>query len=155
MAPAFQLRDPGFAERIRASFARQHFMNLIGAQLVSVTPGAVEIALPLRPELEQQHGYAHAGATMSIADTAAGYASQSLMEPGAGVLTVELKINLLAPARGERLVARGQVERAGRRITVARADVFGVEGGPGGGTETHVATALGTFMAMPGLADEP
>jgi uncharacterized protein (TIGR00369 family) len=117
-------RDPDFAARVRASFAAQRFMAHLGAELLSVAPGAVEIALPLRPALTQHHGYAHAGATWSIADTAAGFAAQTLMAPDEGVLTVELKINLLAPARGARLIARGRVERAGRRLTVGRADVF-------------------------------
>jgi uncharacterized protein (TIGR00369 family) len=144
-------RDPDFAARVRASFARQRFMALLGAEVVAVGPGAVEIALPLRPELSQQHGYAHAGAAWAIADSAAGYAAQTLMGPADGVLTVELKINLLAPARGARLVARGRVERAGRRLTVARAEVSAVENG----AETPVALALGTFMTMAGLADAP
>jgi uncharacterized protein (TIGR00369 family) len=145
----FEPRDPDFDARVRASFVRQAFMNLLGARLLRVAPGAVEIELPLRRELEQQHGFAHAGAAWSIADSAAGYASHSLMAADQGVLTVELKINLLAPAKGERLIARGRVERAGRRLTVARADVYAVAGAE----ETHVATALGTFMAMNGLAD--
>jgi uncharacterized protein (TIGR00369 family) len=142
-------RDPDFAARVRASFARQNFMALLGAELVSVAPGAVEIALPIRPALSQQHGYAHAGAAWSIADSAAGYAAQTLMGPDDGVLTVELKINLLAPARGERLIARGRVERSGRRLTVGRAEVAAVEDG----RETVVALALGTFMTMAGLGD--
>ena len=146
--PGFEPRDPGFDARVRTSFARQNFMALLGARILSVAPGAVEIELPIRRELEQQHGFAHAGVAWSIADSAAGYASQSLMAPSEGVLTVELKINLLAPAKGEHLIARGRVERAGRRLTVARADVYAVAGG----TETHVATAMGTFMAMSGLA---
>jgi uncharacterized protein (TIGR00369 family) len=142
-------RDPDFAARVRASFAAQRFMAHLGAELLSVAPGAVEIALPLRPALTQHHGYAHAGATWSIADTAAGFAAQTLMAPDEGVLTVELKINLLAPARGARLIARGRVERAGRRLTVGRADVFA----EGEGGQTPVAIALGTFMTMPGLVD--
>lgn len=142
-------RDPAFAERVRASFARQGFMTLIGATLGRVEPGFVEILLPLRPELSQQHGFAHAGAAWAIADTAAGYAAQTLMAPEDGVLSVEVKINLLAPARGERLIARGRVERAGRTLTVGRADVFAIRDGE----ERAVATALGTFMARPGLAD--
>ena len=150
MSGTFAPRDPDFHDRVHTSFARQNFMALIGARLLSVAPGAVEIELPLRPELEQQHGYAHAGAAWAIADSAAGYASQSLMAADEGVLTVELKINLLAPAKGERLVARGRVERAGRRLLVARSDVYGVEGG----RETHVAIAIGTFMTMGGLADK-
>ena len=143
-------RDPDFAARVAASFSKQAFMGLIGAELVSVAPGAVEIALPVRPEIGQQHGYVHAGAAWAIADSAAGYAAMSLMAPGDGVLTVELKINLLAPASGARLLARGRVERAGRTLTVARADVAAVAED---GRETAVATALGTFMRMEGLAD--
>lgn len=149
MAKAFAPRDPDFLARAHRAFAEQGFMALIGARLASVAPGAVEIELPIRPELSQQHGYAHAGAAWSIADTAAGFACQSLMAAGEGVLTVELKINLLAPAKGERLIARGQVERAGRRLTVARADVYAVSDA----TETHVALATGTFMVMAGLTD--
>jgi uncharacterized protein (TIGR00369 family) len=146
----FEPRDPNFDARVRVSFARQNFMELLGARIVSVAPGAVEVELPLRRELEQHHGFAHAGAAWAIADNAAGYASQSLMAADEGVLTVELKINLLAPAKGERLVARGRVERAGRRLTVARSDVYAVADGE----ETHVATAMGTFMTMTGLADK-
>jgi uncharacterized protein (TIGR00369 family) len=149
MSGVLEPRDPGYLARVHDSFARQHFMVLLGARLLSVAPGAVEIELPIRRELEQQHGFAHAGATWSIADSAAGYASQSLMAADEGVLTVELKINLLAPAKGERLIARGRVERAGRRLTVARADVYALADG----TETHVAKAMGTFMAVSGLAD--
>ena len=150
MTRPLEPRDPRYRERVHESFARQNFMELIGARLLSVAPGSVEIELPLRPELEQQHGYAHAGAAWSIADSAAGYASQSLMAADEGVLTVELKINLLAPAKGERLIARGRVERAGRRLIVARSDVYAVEGG----AETHVAIALGSFMTVGGLADK-
>lgn len=147
--PAFQPRDPDFLDRVTRSFGNQPFMELIGARLLSVNPGAVEIGLPLRPDLAQQHGYAHAGVAWSIADSAGGFAAQSLMAADEGVLTVELKINLLAPAKGERMVARGQVERAGRRLTVARADVYALSGG----AETHIAIAIGTYMAMAGLAD--
>ncbi len=147
--PGFEPRNPDFDARVRTSFARQNFMDLLGARILSVAPGAVEIELPIRRELEQQHGFAHAGVAWSIADSAAGYASQSLMAPSEGVLTVEFKINLLAPAKGDRLIARGRVERAGRRLTVARADVYAVAGGK----ETHVATAMGTFMTMSRLPD--
>ena len=158
MTGPFEPRDPDYRDRVHASFARQNFMALIGARVLSVAPGAVEIELALRPELEQQHGYAHAGAAWAIADSAAGYASQSLIAAGEGVLTAELKINLLAPARGARLIARGRVERPGRRLIVARADVYAVEGGAEGESETrgetHVATALGTFVVMGGLADK-
>ena len=149
MRPAYRPRDPSYRERVQRSFARQNFMTLLGARVGAVEPGAVEIELPLRPELEQQHGYAHAGAAWAIADSAAGYAAQTLLGADEGVLTVELKINLLAPATGERLVARGRVERSGRRLTVVRADVHaGTEA-----EETAVAIAIGTYMTMPGLAD--
>ncbi len=125
-------------------------MNLLGAQIISATPVAVEIGLELRPDLEQQHGFIHAGVAWTIADNAAGFATQSLLAVEDGVLTVELKINLLAPAKGQRLIARAQLLRAGRRLTVARSDVYAATGS----TETHVATALGTFMTMNGLADK-
>lgn len=150
MKPAPKPRDPNYAARVLASFARQNFMTLLGARVRSVVPGAVEIELPIRPDLEQQHGFAHAGATWAIADTAAGYASQTLMAPDDGVLTVELKINLMAPAKGERLIARGRVERAGKRLTVGRADVYA----EADGAETHVATAIGTYMTITGLSDK-
>lgn len=150
MSSQFQPRDPDFAARARASFGRQNFMKLIGARIVDVAPGAVEIEMPVRAELDQQHGYVHAGAAWSIADSAAGYAAQSLMAADEGVLTVELKINLLAPGRGQRLIARGRVERAGRRLIVGRADVYAEDGG----AETHIAIATGTYMVMPGLTDK-
>lgn len=145
-------RDPEYAARVASSFAKQAFMELIGAELASVAPGAVTVALPIRPELCQQHGYAHAGAAWAIADSAAGYAAQTLMGAGDGVLTIELKINLLAPATGARLVAEGRVERAGRRLTVARSDVHAEDAN---GARRIVATALGTFMRMEWLADRP
>ena len=150
MSKVMEPRDPDYRARVYDTFARQKFMILLGARLLSVAPGAVEIELPIRPELEQQHGFTHAGAAWSIADSAAGFASQSLMAADEGVLTVELKINLLAPAKGERLIARGRVERAGRRLMVGRSDVYAVVGD----TETHVAMAMGTFMVMSGLADK-
>lgn len=151
LPPLPEPRDPDFAARIHRSFRAQAFMTLLGARLLTVEPGEIQIDLTVRPELCQQHGYVHAGAAWSIADSAAGFASQTLMAPDEGVLTVELKINLLAPAEGRLLRAIGRVERAGRRLTVARSDVlaFATEDGQ----PRHVATALGTFMAIPGLAD--
>ncbi|MCL5778041.1 PaaI family thioesterase [Limibaculum sp. FT325] len=147
----WQIRDADYARRVHASFARQHFMTLLGARLASVAPGDVVIELPVRADLEQQHGYVHAGACWSIADSAAGYASQTLMAAEDGVLTVELKINLLAPAAGDLVRAHGRVERAGRQLMVGRSDVYAIRDG----VEKHVATALGTFMVMPGLRDQP
>jgi len=105
--------------------------------------------LPFRQELTQQHGYFHAGTTATIADTAAGYAALSLYPAGTGVLTTEFKINLLNPAKGERLVARGHVIKPGRTLTVCKADVFGIQGGD----ETHVATTLLSMISIEGLQD--
>jgi uncharacterized protein (TIGR00369 family) len=146
---AFDPRDPDYARRARASFARQAFMRHIGAEIVHLAPGAVDLVCPARPELTQQHGFFHAGVTSSIADSAAGYAALSLFEPGSGVLTTEFKINLVAPAKGERLIARGRVIRPGRTLTICRSDVYGAEEG----SETLCATALLTMMQVPGLND--
>jgi uncharacterized protein (TIGR00369 family) len=144
--------DPDFAARVRDSFARQRFMATIGSRLLRVGPGEVEIELPCREDLTQQHGYLHAGAVAAIADTACGYAAFTLMPAGAAVLSVEFKLNLLAPAVGDRLLARGRVLRPGRTLTVCAADVVAVAAG---GQETLVATMLATIMTLrdrPGLA---
>src|SRR4030095_5263260 len=117
--------NPSFIEEIKQSFARQSLMQLIGAELGVVEPGVVEINLSYRPELVQQHGYLHAGIVTTIADSACGYAAFSLMPAGTEVLSVEFKVNLLRSARGSRLVARGEVIKAGRTLTVVRAEVFG------------------------------
>lgn len=146
---AFEPRDPDYAARARSGFAAQSFMATLGARLVSVEPGATVIEAEVGDHLLQQHGYAHAGVAWSIADSAAGFAAQTLMAADEGVLTVELKINLLAPAEGSTLRAEGRVERAGRRLTIGRADVYAVSDG----ASRHIATALGTFMCMPGLKD--
>lgn len=112
------------ARRVEASFARQTIMQTLGASLERVAPGEVEIALPVTSKVSQQHGFVHAGAVATIADSAAGYAALTTMPEGAGVLTAEFKINLLAPAAGERLVAVGRVVKAGRTLTIAQAEVF-------------------------------
>jgi uncharacterized protein (TIGR00369 family) len=137
--------DDGFEPRVRASFARQRVMETIGAVLTRVEAGAVEIALPYRVDLTQQHGFVHAGIVATILDSACGYAAFSLMAADAGVLTVEYKINLLRPAKGERLVARGRVMRAGRTLTVCTGEVVARIGD----TENVVATMLATLMAVP------
>src|SRR6478735_6814642 len=116
--------DDGFEPRVRASFARQRVMETIGATLTRVDPGAVEIALPYRADLTQQHGFVHAGIVATILDTACGYAAFSLMPADVAVLTVEYKINLLRPAKGDRLVARARVVRSGKTLTVCAGDVF-------------------------------
>ena len=144
-------KNPDFAQRVRDSFARQGAMALIGAELVRVEPGLVEIALAFRPELSQQHGYFHGGIVGMIADSAGGYAAFSLMPEDSSVLTVEYKINLLAPAHGERLIARGRVTKPGRTLTVSQVDVAVIRGGQ----ETLCATSLQTLMTMAGKSDGP
>lgn len=121
-------------------------MTTLGAFLVRVAPGIVEIGLPASPTVSQQHGFIHAGAVAAIADTAAGYAALSLMPPGVGVLTTEFKINLVAPAVGERVLARGRVIKAGRTLTLAQTDVFSVTAGE----EKLVALLTATLMAVEG-----
>jgi len=133
-----------FEQRARASFVRQRVMALIGAELTRVAPGEVEIALPYRTDLTQQHGFLHAGVVTTIVDSACGYAAYTLMAADASVLTVEYKVNLLAPARGERFLARGRVLKPGRTLTVCAGDVFAY----GDGQERHVATMVATMMAI-------
>lgn len=114
----FTAVDPDYVARVRDSFSRQRVMQTLGAEITRVEPGEVEIVLPFRADLTQQHGFLHAGIVTTILDSALGYAAYSLMPPGHAVLTVELKINLLAPAKGDRLVATGRVVRTGRTLTV-------------------------------------
>ena len=134
--------DPGFESRVRASFEKQKLMATLGAQLERIAPGAIDIRLPIREHISQQHGFVHAGAIASIADSACGYAAFSLMGADSGVLAVEFKINLMAPAAGDFLVARGRVLRAGRTLTVCQADVFAVAG------EKEITVALMTATIM-------
>jgi len=127
--PDFVPKDPAFEARVRESFARQKAMHLIGAVLARVEPGRVVIELPFREDLTQQHGFIHAGIVGAAADSAGGYAAYTLMPIGTSVLSVEYKMNLLAPADGERLVARGQVVRAGRTLTVCDLEVEMIKAG--------------------------
>jgi uncharacterized protein (TIGR00369 family) len=150
--PPFTPANPDFEKRIRESFARQAFMSTLGATLTRVEPGAVDIRLPIRPELSQQHGFVHAGAVAAIGDSACGYAALSLMPADTGVLAVEYKINLMAPAVGEVLIARGRVVRAGRTLSVCQAEMVAMEGG----TERPVALLVSTVMTVrdrPGVID--
>jgi uncharacterized protein (TIGR00369 family) len=119
--------NAGYEDRIRASFAKQGLMSTLGATLTKVAPGFVEIAIRPAAAISQQHGFVHAGAVSAIADSAAGYAVLSLMPPDRGVLTAEFNINLVAPAAGERIVARGRVIKAGRTLTLAQTEVFAGE----------------------------
>jgi uncharacterized protein (TIGR00369 family) len=116
-------------ERIQASFDRQGLMRHLGARITRIAPGCVHIQLPGRPEITQQNGYVHAGATSAIADTAGGYAGLTLFSEGTDVLTVEFKINLLAPAIGDHIEAVGTVLKSGRTLTVCQLEAFGVRDG--------------------------
>ena len=143
--PAFA----GYAERARSSFARQGAMALIGAQIVDVRPGYCAIAITPRPEIAQQHGYVHAGVVGAIVDSAGGYAGYTLFPEDSSVLTVEFKLNLIAPAAGDRLVAEGHVVKAGRTLTITRGEVFAeADGG-----RTLVALMQQTLMVMHGKSD--
>jgi uncharacterized protein (TIGR00369 family) len=137
--------DPQFASRVRESFARQRAMALIGATLTVVRAGYVEIELPFRDDLTQQKGFVHGGILGMIADTACGYAAFSLMPAGCSLVTVEYKINILSPARGS-LVARGEVIKPGRTLTVARAEVYARDG-------KHVASMQQTLMMLANTPD--
>lgn len=139
-------KDPGFRGRIQASFDKQGLMSTLGASILRIAPGSVDIVLPASSSVSQQHGFVHAGAVAAIADTAAGYAALSLMPPGAGVLTTEFKINLVAPATGERVVARGRVIKAGRTLTLAQTDVYSERNGD----ERLVALLTATLMTVEG-----
>ena len=145
-APArFPPVDPGFASRVRESFGRQKAMVLIGATLAAVAPGRVEIALPYRDELTQQKGYIHGGILGMIADSACGYAAFSLMPADCSLVTVEYKINILAPAR-KGLRAVGEVVKPGRTLTIARAEIFAED-------DVHVASMQQTLMMLAGAPD--
>jgi uncharacterized protein (TIGR00369 family) len=137
--------NPSFADDVARSFAQQPIMNLIGASLSLVEPGVVEITLPYRADLAQQHGYLHAGVVTTIADSACGYAAFSLMPAGAEVLSVEFKVNLLRPAQGVSFMARAEVIKAGRTLTVVRADIFGIDQNAG---KELVATMQGTMFCV-------
>jgi uncharacterized protein (TIGR00369 family) len=140
-----QARNPSFTADVANNFAQQSVMNLIGARLAHVEPGIVEIELPFRADLTQQDGFLHAGVITTVADSAAGYAAYTLMPAGSRVLSIEFKVNLLRPALGELFIARAEVIKAGRTLTVVRADVFAT----GANSEKElVATMQGTMMCL-------
>ena len=147
-ASAFEPRDPGWEAKVRESFARQGAMRLIGANLSALTPGRCEIRLAFRDDLTQQNGFFHAGITSAIVDSAGGYAGYTLMPAGTDVLTVEFKLNLLAPADGETLIAEGHVLKPGRNLVITRGEVYAVKDG----RSTHCATMQQTLMTMHGRA---
>jgi len=120
--------DPAAERRCLASFAKQQAMTTIGASVTGVDAGYCEITMPFKPEFTQQHGFIHAGITAMLADTACGFAALSLMPEDAAVLTTEFKLNLLAPAKGERLIATGRVVRPGKKLMVCLGEVFAEDG---------------------------
>ena len=148
---AFTPQNPDFEAVVRASFANQGAMAHLGAELGSVEPGYAEIGLPFRAEVSQQHDYFHGGIIATIGDNAGGYAAFSLMPAGSTILTVEFKISLLAPAKGDRLLACGQVKRAGRTLTVCDVDVYCIAGT----SRSLCATMLETLMCLPPGRDRP
>ncbi|MEO8486035.1 MAG: PaaI family thioesterase [Betaproteobacteria bacterium] len=150
MSPsAFSFGTPDGEARVRASFARQGAMATIGASLDRVEPGYCAVSLAPSPAVSQQHGYVHAGVVSAIVDTAGGYAGFTLFPPGASVLTVEFKVNLLAPAEGERIVAEGFVVRPGRTLCITRGEVHAERGG----RRSLVALMQQTLMVMHGKED--
>ncbi|PYE90461.1 PaaI family thioesterase [Phyllobacterium leguminum] len=142
--PEARIAEPDFRERVEESFARQAAMKLIGADLTLCEPGIVEIELPFRDDLTQQHNFLHAGIISAALDAACGYAAFSLMPQGSAVLTIEFKVNLLAPGKGERFLFRGEVTKPGRTIMVSDGQAFAV-----GDTEVKlIATMTATLMVV-------
>ncbi|HSD45596.1 MAG TPA: PaaI family thioesterase [Pyrinomonadaceae bacterium] len=137
--------NPAFVDEIKQSFTKQTIMGLIGAAITRVEPGIVEITLPYRSDLTQQHGYVHAGIITTIADSACGYAAYTLMPPNSDVLAVEFKVNLMRPAQGETFVARAEVLKSGRTLSVVRADVHALTGDD---QRELVAIMQGTMMRL-------
>ncbi|MBX3598686.1 MAG: PaaI family thioesterase [Rhizobiaceae bacterium] len=135
-----------FEERVRASFAKQQAMSTIGAELTHVAPGTIEIELPFDERLTQQHGFLHAGIISAALDSACGYAAFTLMPPEAGVLTIEFKVNLLAPGKGQRFLFRGSVTKPGRTIIVADGEAYAMNDGEA----KLIATMTGTMMTITG-----
>ena len=147
--PKFEPKDPEFEAKVRESFGKQTAMQSLGAVISRVKPGEVEIEMPYRADFTQQHGFVHGGIVTAIVDSACGYAALSLSAPGTAVLTVEYKVNFLAPAKGDRLLARGEVVRPGSTVTVCKGDVVAYDGGD----EKLGASMLTTMMLMPNRAD--
>lgn len=147
--PAFTPPDPDFETRVRDSFARQPFMASMGARMEEVAAGRVSVVLPYAEGVTQQHGFFHGGAVGALADTAGGYAAFTLFPADSTVLTVEYKINIMAPGRGDCLVAEGEVVRSGRTLTIVRVEVFAEKDG----VRTHCATATQTLICLVGRSD--
>lgn len=140
----FEPKDPAYQARVRASFDRQQAMQTLGIEIARLEPGEIELTMPYSRAYTQQHGFVHAGIIATALDSACGYAAFSLMPTDAAVLTVEFKVNLLAPAKGERFLFRSRVVKPGRTITVCDAQALAVDAG----AEKLVATMTGTMMAL-------
>jgi len=145
----FKPQNPAFEARVRDSFARQPFMDYIGATLDVLEPGYCELHLACREELTQQHGFTHGGVLATIADSAAGYAAFSLMPAESSVLTVEYKLNIMRPGVGDKMIAKATVIKPGRNITVVGSDVYGVKDGE----EVLCVASIQTLMALHGRED--
>jgi len=145
----FAQKDPLFADRVRASFARQRAMHTLGVEITRLAAGEIELAMPYEASFTQQHGFVHAGIMATVLDSACGYAAFSLMPAETAVLTVEFKTNLLAPAKGERFLFRAQVVKPGRTLTVCEGRAFALANGTQTGSQERlVATMNGTLMAL-------
>jgi uncharacterized protein (TIGR00369 family) len=149
-APQFTPSDPDYATRVFASFERQGAMHLLGARLAEVRPGYCAIELPYRKDLTQQHGYIHAGIVSAIADSAGGYAGFTLFPADSSVLTVEYKLNLMAPAAGERLIAEAHVVKAGRTLAITRGEVYAQVAGK----RSLCAIMQQTLIVLAGKSDQ-
>jgi uncharacterized protein (TIGR00369 family) len=148
--PAYTPKDDNYIARVRNSFARQPFMQYLHAALTVVQPGYCEISIPFKNELTQQHGFFHAGVVGTLADNAGGYAAYSLMAATSSILTVEYKLNLLAPAKGDRLVGKSKVVKYGRTLTICQSEVYAVTNN----TETLCAIAQMTLIELPDTEDK-
>jgi len=140
----FEPSDPNFARRVREAFAGQAMLASLGVEFCRIEPGFCELQLPYREDISQNHGYFHGGAIATLADVSGGFAGWSLLPEGMWIVTVEYKTNIVAPGRGERLIGRGRVVRAGRSLTTTEIEILAVENG----RETLCATALQTLMAV-------
>ncbi|WP_275100030.1 PaaI family thioesterase [Sedimenticola hydrogenitrophicus] len=140
----FEPRNPDYVQRVREAFAGQAMLAALGVELCRIEPGFCELQLPYRQDISQNHGYFHGGAIATLADVSGGFAGWSLLPEGMWIVTVEYKTNMVAPGRGERLIGRGRVVRAGRSLTTTEIEILAVEQG----REMLCATALQTLMAV-------
>lgn len=144
MSSQFEPSDPGYKDKVIDSFNRQEVMKTVNASILAIRPGEVELEFPYQSNLTQQHGFIHAGIVSTVLDSACGYAAFSLMPENAAVLTVEFKLNLLSPAKGERFRATGRVRKSGKNITVTEGELFSYSEGE----QKLIAVMVGTIMSV-------